>query len=314
MLKDKDVEKAIDIQGFLHGDRNYGAIGMHNLVRPLDSASRRAEPLTAYHVLLSEPYSACHKGPFRMREYERMTAELSARLWRRYNGPIYLLTDRQGAAYFREQGMEKLYDGVDGSLNGQKYCIDLKKYWAAGKVMALLKLHAPCAIIDLDMLIWKPLELEGCQVAAAHREPVMEELYPPFSEFIMSPRYQFPKQWNPEVEPLNTSFVYFADDGFKNDYAGQAIRFMQYERNTPDRLSRCMIFAEQRILGMCAAAYGIRVKTFLEYGKPLDRQEFMTHIWSGKGLLQADVQAESEYNALCEKKIAQLTERSVENG
>ncbi len=311
MLKEKEVENEIDIQGFLHGNRNYGAIGMHNRVRPLFSLPRRAESLTAYHILLTEPYFAWHKGPFQMREYERVTAELSVRLWRRYNGPIYLMTDRQGAAYCREQGMEKLYDGVDDSLSGQKYCIDMKKYWAAGKIIALLNIQAPCVIIDLDMLIWKPLELGGCQVAAAHTEPIIEELYPPFAEFIMSPRYQFPKQWDLSVEPLNTSFVYFADEGFKNDYARQAIRFMQYERNTQDSLSRCMIFAEQRILGMCATAYGIQAKTFLEYGKPLDRQEFMTHIWSGKELLRTHTRAESEYNVLCGKKIAQLAEMGV---
>lgn len=306
------MDKDIDLQGFLNGDCSYGAVGMHNLTRPLPDASRREEPVTAYHVLLTDPYLICRgEEEFRMRGYEKVTAELSARLWRRYNGPIYLLTDRRGAMYFREIGMDQFYDGVDSSLDGQRYCIDLKKFWAAGKVQALLQVHAPCAVIDLDMLVWQPLDLDGCQLAAAHTEPVLEWLYPPFSTFLMSPRYDFPKQWDPAAEPLNTSFVYFADEGFKDDYASQSIRFMRFERDTPDSGAMCMIFAEQRILAMCAAQAGISVKTFLEYGKPLDRQGLMTHIWEAKKLLHWNADAEKGYNALCRKKIMQLAEGNV---
>lgn len=302
-----------DIQGFLSGDCSYGAVGMHNLTRPLSGASRRAKPLTAYHVLLAEPYVVRNQGKdFRMREFERLTAELSACLWRRYNGPIYLLADRQGAAYARETGMDRFYDGIDSSLDGRSYCIDLEKYWAVGKILALLQMHAPCVVIDLDMLVWNPLELDGFAVAAAHTEPDEDWLYPPFSYFLMSPRYTFPSQWDPAAKPLNTSFVYFADNGLKDDYARQSIRFMQFERDTPDNGFACMIFAEQKILGMCAAAAGIQVKTFLEYGQPLERQELMTHIWSAKRLLHWYAQAEKGYNLLCRRKLVQLAEGSVQ--
>ncbi len=50
--------------------------------------------------------------PFAMTDFERKTAILSAGAWRRYNGPVYLMTDSHGAAYIRRQKMEDYYDGI----------------------------------------------------------------------------------------------------------------------------------------------------------------------------------------------------------
>lgn len=302
-----------EIQDIFSGNRSCGAIGLYNLTQPLSSIGRRARPLTAYHILLTAPRFLWNGGePFQMREYERITAELSVRLWRHCCGPVYLLTDSPGEAYFHETGLSRIYDGVCTCLDCRRYGINLCKYWAVGKIQALLQVRAPCVILDLDMLVWRRPELSGYRLAATHTEPLLDWLYPPFSFFLMSPRYTFPADWSQTALPLNTSFVYFADDAFKNDYAKQAMRFMQYERDTPDSGATCMIFAEQRILGMCAAAAGIRPKTFLEYGKPLARQDLMTHLWSAKPLLHQDSAFEEAYCALCREKLQEieLLERS----
>lgn len=280
---------------------------MHNLTQPLPPTSHQTQSLTGYHVLVTTPSSLWNGGAlFQMKEFERVTAELSARLWRRCCGPIYLLTDGPGEAYFHRTGLSRIYDGVYASLDCHHYGIDLRKYWAAGKIQALLQVRAPCTILDLDMLVWQRPNLSDCRLAAAHTEPLLDWLYPPFSSFMMSPRYTFPAYWSQTALPLNTSFVYFADDNFKNDYARQSIRFMQYERDTPDSGATCMIFAEQRILGMCAAAAGIQAKTFLEYGKPLARQNLMTHLWSAKTLLYQNPAFEDAYCALCREKFKEI--------
>lgn len=302
-----------EIKAIFSGDRDCGAIGLHNLTQPLSSVGHQAKPLTAYHILLTAPRLLWNGDePFQMREYERLTAELSVRLWRRCCGPVYLLTDGPGEAYFHETGLGRIYDGVCACLDCHRYGIDLRKYWAAGKIQALLQVHAPCVILDMDMLVWRRLELSDCSLAAAHTEPLLDRLYPPFSFFLMSPRYTFPANWSQTVLPLNTSFVYFSDDAFKDDYAKQSIRFMQYERDTPDSGATCMIFAEQRILGMCAAVAGIQPKTFLEYGRPLARQNLMTHLWSAKTLLHQATGFEEAYCALCREKLHEidLLERS----
>lgn len=141
---------------------------MHNFKGPLSDAPCRTAPLTAYHVLSTEPYYIWNEGrTFQMREYEQLTAELSACLWHRYNGPIYLLTDRQGAEYICEKGMKRFYDGIDCSLDGRSYNIDFKKYWAFGKIQALLQIHAPCAIIDLEttcFMAWAVIGQDSLEV------------------------------------------------------------------------------------------------------------------------------------------------------
>ena len=109
--------------------------------------------------------------------------------------------------------------------------------------------------------------------------------------------------------PLNTSIAYFGDEDFKNYYAKESVRFMQYERDTLDNGSWCMVFAEQRILGMCAASWNISVKTYLEYDRPLEKQDLVTHLWSAKGLLRSEKRFCDQYIKLCEDKIGQFRER-----
>lgn len=293
--------------GFFEGTRFYGAVGMINFSAELSSEPRREKPLTAYHVLLTTPFIKGNNGkPFQMRDYDLATAKLSAMAWRRYNGPIYLITDPDGAAYFKEQRMEDTYDGILPILEPRNYGIDPIRYWASGKLQALKKVKAPCVVIDLDLVVWRPVDVSGCILAAAHTEPVLERFYPDFSFFEMSRFYQFPEEWDSKVEPLNTSLMYFGVDWLKEYYADESIRFMQYERDSSDDGARCMVFAEQRILGMCAAAKGIVPKTYLKYDKPLEEQNLITHIWSAKGLLREEKEIRDKYISLCEAKITQL--------
>lgn len=296
-----------EFKKFFTGEQCFGAVGMHNLSRPLAAVPCCAHKVTAYHAFLPLLRSDVdNPEELELPEFELLTAELSARLWKKYNGPIYLLTDATGAEYFRKKSFEGIYDGILPVLDGKSFGINLNKYWASGKIQALTKIKAPCAILDLDMLIWKPLDLFDCGLAAAHTEHLNERLYPNTSFFDMSPKYQFPKQWNYSIEPLNTSFVYFADDALKEDYTQHSIRFMQYERDTPNDGFSCMIFAEQRILAMCAAQNRVKVKTFLDKDNLSAKQDIMTHLWSGKRLIRLQKSVEKEYIALCRKKIDEI--------
>lgn len=163
---------------------------------------------------------------YEMHEFERLTAELSARLWRNYG-------------------------------------INTYKYWASGKIQALMRIQAPCALVDMDLLVWHPLELDRYALAAAHTEPLRPDIYPLADFFCVDEDYVFPCGWDWQAKPLNTSIVYFSEESFKEYYAHEAIRFMQSEKETPDDGSICMVFAEQRILAMCAAQRGILPHTFL---------------------------------------------------
>ncbi len=293
-------------RNFLTGRIYCGAVGMGNLFEPLKKSARSDPPVAAYHVLLTEPWRRLHgNAPFSMPLHEQWTARLSALAWRRYNGPIHLFTDRQGKAYFRENGLDSVYDSVRDDL-WDTYGLDQRKFWASGKLLALQKLTVPCLIIDMDLIVWDRLPLDGAALAAAHIEHLNEKFYPDVDYFLMSPRYQFPKKWDYGTKPLNTSILYLADERLKDEYLCRAFDFMRYERDTPDNGSNCMIFAEQRILAMCAAKLGIRAKTFLDYDNLQAPQRLITHTWSGKRLLTRFKDVENVFAACCQEKCGQL--------
>lgn len=299
------MEKEL-LEAFFRGEKGFGAIGMQNLALPLSDSPRRAEPLTAYHVLSTLPKRDREPGKaFLLEEFEVLTAKLSALCWRRYNGPIYLVTDPVGAEYVRRTGLDALYDGVQVLLSENNWNIPIQKFWACSKILALRQLPLPCVILDMDLIVWEPLPLGEGSLAAGHIEHIRPQVYPPLSEFWVSPRYRFP-DWDEHAEPLNTSILYMKDRNLRDYYTRCAIDFMQYERYTPDNGVRCMVFAEQRILAMCAAKMGITAQTFLDYDHLDSPQTLITHTWSGKRLLRFEPEAAERFKNLCEHKLKSL--------
>ncbi len=294
-------------QDFLMGKAFLGAVGMHNFYKPLSPSVRSQSPVTACHILMTAPCVAVTRKPFSMPLHAQLTAELSARLWKRYNGPIRLITDAVGARYFKSLGLDKVYDEVVCSLV-DLYGLNQRKFWASGKLLALENLTLPCAVIDMDMLIWQPLPLEGKPLAVTHTERLNDRYYPSPGYFIMNPRYRFPSEWDWQTEPFNTSILYMEDEGLKAHYLSESLRFMRFERDTPDDGSICMIFAEQRILAMCARQRGVRATTFLNLDTPLAAQSLITHIWSGKHFMSRYADVEASYNELCREKLRQLAD------
>ena len=295
-------------EGLFEGTKFYGAIGMNLLRQPLSNESPRRNPLKGFHVLLTAPFFCMHPDKkFIMSEFYLATIKLSALTWRRYNGEIYLLTDIEGANYFESEGLGNIYNGIFPILDSNMYGLDNRRYWAAGKIQCLRKIKAPFVLIDLDLIVWRVLDVSNCDIAAAHTEPLFEDIYPPLEFFDMSPQYHFPSEWDEHALPLNTSIAYFSEDNFKEYYAKSAIRFMQYERNSANSDGiRCMVFAEQRILGMCAVAKNQIVKTYLDYDKKLENQKLITHLWSCKNFLRNAPDVAMEYVRLCKNKSDRL--------
>ncbi len=307
-----------DFDDFFDNSVRYGAIGMEILKAPLIKSSRNSEPVNGYHVFSTKPFFAKEKNKgkeFSLPDFGLKTAELSALCWRRYNGPIYLITDAEGEAYFKKNGLEYAYDGILPILETVNHGINPVRYWASGKIEALKMLKTPCAIIDLDLIVWKPLELQNSKLTVAHVEHLVDFVYPPFSYFNMSRRYLFPSEWDRNVEPFNTAFNYIADEELKEYYVKEAIRFMQFERDTVDDGVKCMVFAEQRILGMCAEAKGIKAETLLDFDNIHVHQDCLTHIWSAKSLLFEEKEIRNEYINLCIAKTDELKKqlRNISN-
>jgi len=289
-------------QDFFDGTGWYGAVGIQNLRKPLSKKRKRLRPITAYHVFWTAPHFAHYpEKPFGLDDYELATAKVSAKAWRRYNGSICLITDAVGAEYFRAQGMDAYYDEILPILESHSCGLDVKKYWAAGKLLALSQVKTPCVILDMDMIVWQPLKLGWSKLTVTHRESLSLKVYPDTSFFDMSADYTYPSGWDMEEEAANTSILYIADEKLKKYYVAEALRFMEHELDTPNIGARCMVFAEQRILPMCAKELGVRVNDILKFGELEKDQDLITHVWSAKPLLQNEKEAAEEYVRLCEK-------------
>ena len=288
-------------------ENGQGSIGLWNLALETPDRKPAEKGVRGYHVLMTEPFHyAFPRENFAMSELAALTAELSARLWRKYNGPIRMLTDPRGFAYLRGLPLIDAYDEVLPILDPRNHGILPTRYWAAGKLQALTRIPAPCALVDMDLMLWEPLELAGETLVCAHIEHLFPNVYPPPDFFRTSGNYRFPPEWDFAEEPLNTAFLYIADQALQDYYAEQAIRFMCAEKETPDYGATCMIFAEQRILAMCAAAKGVEAGLLLNYDRLTAPQRRLTHVWSAKRVIAHDDDLKRIYAALCEEKLRQL--------
>ena len=262
--------------------------------------------MNAFHSNWTKPFFIRNQGcPYLIEDYDLLTTILSALLWRKHNGGIKMVTDTVGAEYYRRLGLEHIWDlGITASLDtlDSEDILPLP-FWAAGKIFALREQPVPCMMIDTDFIVWKSLatDIDGVTIAAAHREDLYNGIYPEKSFFTMDENYQFPAEWDWTVLPCNTALLYIGDEQFKEYYTSESIRFMRNLRENKD-ITVEMVFAEQRLLAMCAAARGIPIKTLLDTAN-LDTQDSFTHIWGLKRELQTDREKRREFCMDCIKRI-----------
>jgi len=261
--------------------------------------------MRAFHSFWSAP-NRLRGGALAFPDYELLTMMLSALKWREQNGPIRMVTDSAGAAFFARAGLSALWDGgVDTRLDRISPALDPRLFWAAGKLEALRAESAPCVMLDTDMVVWTDVGgMLGRDAVVAHREALRPEVYPDPSGFSLDADYRFPPDWDFSLPAANTAFLYLPDDGFKAYYTGEALRFMHALRQPDADPTVAMCFAEQRILPMCAAARGIGVRALLNEGA-LDDQRFVTHLWGQKRVFAANPEERVAYCLRCVLRLLQ---------
>jgi hypothetical protein len=107
--------------------------------------------------------------------------------------------------------------------------------------------------------------------------------------------YKPDPNWDWNQDPYNTALTYFNDSKFLKYYTDKSIDFMRGNTERPMEMVSQMVFAEQRIFGMCAKRKKIAVGTFLT--SPYDNNPSFTHIWGGKDEARNNPQSEIK---LCE--------------
>lgn len=254
--------------------------------------------MRAIHSFWSAPNRDRNGGEIVMPDYELLTMMLSALKWRQLNGPIQMITDSAGAAFFDRAGLGELWSEPPNtaldSLDADPF-----RFWAAGKLHALRGVDAPCVMLDTDMIVWADLSPQCTDaVVAAHREALDPGVYPDPAAFVLAEGYSFPWEWDFTLPAANTAFLYLPDNNLKAYYIDAAFAFMRALRNDEIDPTVSMCFAEQRILPMCASARGYALRTLLdEYA--LNDQDCITHLWGHKNELAASPERRVAYCLRC---------------
>ena len=255
--------------------------------------------MDAFHIISTAPFFAKNNGAFALEDFDLFCAVLSALVWRRDGSRIFLYCDRAGGDYIRQAGLESVWDGIRDTVPDDLEGIDPEMFWAAGKLLALRQMEAPCVMIDTDFIAWHKPSF-GKELIAAHREDLNPDIYPPL-EYFSAPGHSIP-EFSREVLPLNTAFLYMPDNDLREFYTSQAIAFMKTAEHCGERL-RYMVFAEQRMAAMCAEYTGTPVLTLLDKDALFFPQDSFTHLWGAKQQMRDHPELHSDFISRCENRL-----------
>ena len=254
--------------------------------------------ISAFHVLWTKPVTLSGKH-FSMNSAEILTMMVSALMWQKYNGSIKLYTDNCGLEFIRSMKLSALWDGgIDTELlENNDYPINPEIFWAAGKLIVLEGQTCPCVMLDTDLIITQPIQqlLEPTAITALHSEALQPEVYLPPSLLKKPSGFNFPDDYNWNVLPSNTAFLYIKDESFRNLYLNESKRFMFQNMEEPTEMVSQMVFAEQRLLSICADRQQLPINYLLDDPFSLLNNSVI-HLWGFKNLLRQNENVQAIYS------------------
>ena len=254
--------------------------------------------LNAFHTLST--MNKTLNDEFNMRDFDILTMILSALYWRKNNGNIKLVADKQVISYLINKKLEFIWNEIQEI---EDYDINRNMFWAGGKIFALKEQESPIVMLDTDMIVWNDISPKLKEkVVAIHDEPIIPDIYKGKDYFKMKNNYVFNDSFDWTVYPSNTALLYIEDEEFKDFYCKESIRFMRSSQDDSDTLSY-MVFAEQRLLSMCAKLKNINIGYMIQYPKDLGSQDDFTHLWGYKKVLEYD---ESERKSFCRRCVKRI--------
>jgi hypothetical protein len=272
--------------------------------------------MRAFHVYSLRPEATWYGrdqrvGRCNFADFELLALILSALCWRRHNGSVRLYTDDACADYFAARHLDTLWDdGIDThALATTTIETSFTTFWAYARTIALAHERAPCVMLDMDMIVWKPIaSLIRSDFMAIHSEPLSFPVYVPRSQLATPAGYRW-EDWDWTVLPCNASLMYFGHDGARRYCAEQGLRFMHgnFVEETAE-LPVYAVFVEQRLYPMCVRKSGVMTRYFLrDYASELladgTPNDTFTHLWLYKRHLVADHEARQ---TLCVRMIKRI--------
>ena len=259
--------------------------------------------MEACHSFWSEPNRCRNEGEIRFPDFEQLTAILSAMEWKRHSGPVRMVTDTAGAAFFQGNRVIPVLGQVR-DRSGRPWRDDRPHgLLGRGTLRALRDMPVPCVMLDTDLIVWENVEarLNGDAVAA-HAEALNPRTYPDPSCFPLKEGYAFPEHWDFGLPAANTAFLYFRDATLRNAWLDEAFDFMRHVRTEGLNPVQTMCFAEQRILPMCAGENGKSLGYLMKPEEVLT-QHFVTHTWGFKQVLRVSEAARDAFCMRCVRRI-----------
>lgn len=242
-------------------------------------------------------------GAYFAEDFEILTTVLSALKWREKNGTISMITDSNGFEFYKLRKLCSVWDSVETELDGIPDYVDPKTFWAAGKLFSLKSVSVPTAVMDTDFIVWEMLAFDKlAELTVIHREELYSDIYPEPSFFNMARGYIFNPDLNWEIKPANTAFYVIKNEKLKDMYINEAENFI---KNCVD--CDCltgMVFAEQRLLPMCAEMLGIETHEFSNISRLCnDGEKYFTHIWGMKRQMRNDLALRRDFCLRCVRRI-----------
>ncbi len=267
--------------------------------------------IRGFHTLWTRPYLVSNNtDEYFMEDYDILTMILSALMWRKNNGDISLFGDNAALDYIESLGLSHIWNGGLYEIKVPDN-VPEKVFWAAGKLYAMRQMKMPAVMVDLDLVIWKDISqyVKYTDICAIHREGIYDDIYPGKDFFKMSEDYTFDPEWDWSAYPVNTCMLYISDEEFKSYYVDSAISFMEHCIEKEENLCH-MVFAEQRMLAMCAQKKGKTVSSFFPSSTEIKHQEIFTHLWGYKNILKFNYKERQAFNNRMYNRI--ITEFSEE--
>lgn len=259
--------------------------------------------MNAVHINWTKPFFERNDGEYRIEDFELLTTVLSALKWQEKNGSIKMITDTVGAQYYRQNGFDGLWDGgIHIALDDIKE--DAYMFWAAGKLHAVKNEEVPLAVIDTDFIVWEEILFDKLpDLTVIHDEELYPDVYPDVNAFRMKGAYRFDPSWDWRIKALNTAFYVIKSCELLDLYTTEAIYFMENSEPQDDPL-RYMVFAEQRLLPMCAAKIGCEADTFSTLERLFRNGEgWFTHIWGMKQQMRENAELRDAFCRRCAERI-----------
>ncbi len=258
--------------------------------------------MKALHVNWTKP-RIYNTGSFFVEDFDILTTILSALKWREHNGEIKLITDSTGLEFYKSRGMCGIWDEFDTSLDSVPDSINPTVFWAAGKLFALANNPAPLAMLDTDFIVWDKLAFDNLDdLAVIHSEDIYPDVYPDINCFKMKTDYIFDPELDWRMRPLNCAFYVIKNSDLKKAYTNEAIKFM--ENTAGDDRLIYMVFAEQRLLSMCAKRMGIEATEISNLDRLFrDGERYFTHTWGMKQQMRENADLRADFCRRCIDRI-----------